>query len=50
MTIENLNIFKSIEDAKKQIADDKSLSPAMKSTIDLLILIISLLVNKLRDK
>ena len=47
MKVENINVFESIENAKKQIADDRSLSPAMRSTFDLLILIITLLANRL---
>lgn len=46
MKVENINIFESIENAKKQIASDKSLSPSVRSTIDLLILIITLLCNR----
>ena len=47
MKVENIDVTESIKNAKKQIAEDKSLSPSMKSTFDLLILIISLLVNRL---
>ena len=47
MKIENIDITNSIENAKQQIAADKSLSLGMRTTVELLILIISLLVNKL---
>lgn len=47
MKIENINIRASLKAAKKQVEEDKSLSPSMRSTIDLLILIINLLVNKI---
>jgi transposase len=47
MKIENIDISDSIESAKKQMAEDKNLSPAIKSTFELLILIITLLVNRL---
>jgi len=47
MKVENIDITKSIELAKDQIANDKTASPALKSTFSLLLLIISLLINKL---
>jgi len=47
MKVENIDVTSSIENAKKQIAEDQSLSPGMKSTVELLILIITLLVNRL---
>ncbi len=47
MKVENIDVTSSIENAKKQIADDKTLSSSMKATFELLILIITLLVNRL---
>ncbi len=47
MKIENIDINKSIEIIKKQMASDKSISPAIKSSIDLLILIVGLMGNRL---
>ena len=47
MKIENIDITKSIEKAKKQFANDQTVSPAARSTFELLILIIKLLINKL---
>jgi transposase len=47
MKINNINVFESIENAKKQMTLDKSLSPIIKATIDLLILVITLLVNRI---
>ena len=47
MKVEGINIIESIENAKKKVAEDKSLSPSIKTTIDLLIFIITLLINKL---
>ncbi len=47
MKVENIDVTESIENAKKQIAEDSTLSPALRSTFELLILIISLLVNRL---
>jgi transposase len=48
MKIENIDINKSIENIKNQMASDKSISPAMRSSIDLLILIVSLLGNRIQ--
>lgn len=48
MKIENIDVNKSIENIKQQMALDKTISPAMKSSIDLLILIVGLLGNRLQ--
>lgn len=47
MKVENIDVTSSIENAKKRIAEDQFLSSGMKSTVELLILIITLLVNRL---
>ena len=47
MKVENIDITKLVQKAKEQIANDKTVSPAVRSTVELLILVISLLVNKL---
>ena len=47
MTIENLNIEKVISSTEERIQKDKHLSPAMRESINLLILIIRLLVSRL---
>ena len=47
MKVENIDIGKLLEDAKQQITEDKTLSSGMKTTVNLLILVISLLINKL---
>jgi transposase len=47
VTIENIDVTQAIENAKKQIASDKSLSPSLRSTFELLILIITLLTSRL---
>ena len=47
MTIENINIEKSIASIQKKIKDDKSLSPLLIKAIDLLILIVQLLITRL---
>jgi transposase len=50
MNIENIDVKNSIDNARKQISEDKTLSLGMKSTVELLILIITLLVNRLGVK
>lgn len=47
MSINDINITETIENARKSLAEDKSVSPQVRSMMELLILIISLLVNKL---
>lgn len=48
MKIENIDVSKSIKNIKQQMASDKTISPATKSSIDLLILIVGLLGNRLQ--
>ena len=47
MKVENIDISSAIENARKQIKDDKSLSPGIKTTVELLILIVTILVEKI---
>ena len=47
MTIENINIEKSIASIQEKIKNDKSLSPSLIKAIDLLILIVQLLISRL---
>jgi len=47
MKIENIDIQATIEKAKSLMRDDKQLSPATKSMFEILILIITLLANRL---
>ena len=47
MKVENIDINNLVNDAKKQIEEDKDLSSSIKATMNLLIFVISLLVNKL---
>ncbi|HIC78175.1 MAG TPA: IS66 family transposase [Sulfurovum sp.] len=47
MTIENINIDETLKNASKLIAEDKELSPATKSLLEVLVLIITLLANRL---
>ncbi len=47
MTIENINVEETLKNAAKLIAEDKGLSPATKSLLEVLVLIITLLANRL---
>ena len=47
MTIENIDITVTLKRAEKLIAEDEGLSPATKSLLEILVLIISLLANRL---
>ena len=47
MTIENVNIDETLKNATKLIAEDKELSSATKSLLEVLVLIITLLANRL---
>lgn len=47
MTIENINIEKTIESTLKEVNSDKSLSPGLVNSINLLVLIIKLLISRL---
>ena len=44
---ESIDIHKAIENAKKQIAEEKHISSALRTTLELLLLIITLLLGKL---
>ncbi|BCL59721.1 hypothetical protein DGMP_04140 [Desulfomarina profundi] len=47
MTIDNINIEATLENAKKIIAEDKGLSSATKSLLEILVLVITLMANRL---
>lgn len=47
MSIDDINIDAVIRKAKKHIGEEKGISPAFKSTIELMLVIITLLVNRL---
>ena len=47
MTIDNINIEEIVEQVKSQIAGEKDLSPALKASLDLLLLLVTLLLNRL---
>ena len=47
MTIDNINIEETLKKAKELIEEEEGLSSAMKSMVELLLLVITLLVNRL---
>ena len=47
MTIDNINIEEIVEQVKSQIAGEKDLSPALKASLELLLLLVTLLLNRL---
>lgn len=47
MTVENINIEASIQSAKELIAKEKNLSPALKVALDVLLLLVTILANRL---
>ncbi|MBL4901234.1 IS66 family transposase [Desulfotalea psychrophila] len=47
MTIDHIDIDSTLKNAAKLIAEDKGLSPATKSLLEVLVLIITLMVNRL---
>ena len=47
MTINNINVEELVEQVKSQIAAEKDLPPAIKASLDLLLLVVTLLLNRL---
>ena len=47
MTVDNVNIEASIQSAKELIAKEKNLSPALKVALDVLLLLVTILANRL---
>ncbi len=47
MTIQNINITEVVERVKSQVAAEKNLSPALKASLKVLLLVVTLLANKL---
>src|SRR3990172_9381768 len=47
MTIQNISVEATIERVKTLIAEEKDLSPALKSSLEVLLLLVTLLVNRL---
>src|SRR3990170_7887126 len=47
MTIQNISVEATIERVKTLIAEEKDLSPALKSSLEVLLLLVTLIVNRL---
>jgi transposase len=47
MTIKNINVEEIVEQVKSQIAGEKDLSPALKASLELLLVLVTLLLNRL---
>ena len=47
MTVQNIDIDATLEKVNKLLAEEKGLSPAMRSMVELLVLLITLLVGRL---
>ncbi len=47
MTINNIDVEETIDRVKTQLAEEKDLSPALKSSLEVLLLLVSLLLNRL---
>lgn len=47
MKIENIDVTKTLENAKKLLQEDKNISPAVKSIFEILLVIINVLMNRL---
>jgi transposase len=47
MTIQNIDVEATIDRVKKLIAEEKEMSPALKASLEVLLLLVPLLVNKL---
>ncbi len=47
MVIESINVEKTVNDVKAQLSREKDLSPALKSSLELLLLLVSVLLNRL---
>lgn len=47
MTVENIDVSATLEKLKKQLQKEKNLSPTFRATVELLMLVVTLLVNRL---
>jgi transposase len=47
MTIENINVEESVAKVAKMLAEEKNISPAMKLSIEVLLMLVSVLLNRL---
>ena len=47
MTVDNINVEATVKRVTALIAEEKNLSPALKSSLEVLLLLISILINRL---
>ena len=47
MKVENIQVEETIERVRKQIEEEKDLSPALRASLELLLTLITLLLNRL---
>ena len=47
MTVENIDVEKSIQQVKDLIAHEKKLSPALKASLEVLLLLVTILASRL---
>ncbi|MBW2647753.1 MAG: IS66 family transposase, partial [Deltaproteobacteria bacterium] len=47
MTVENINVEKAIQRVNDLIAQEKDLSPALKASLEVLLLLVTILANRL---
>ena len=47
MTVDNINVEATIKKVQELLAQEQNLSPALRSTLDVLLLVVQLLVNRL---
>ena len=47
MTVDNINVEETVKRVAELIAEEKDLSPALKASLEVLLLLISILVNRL---
>ena len=47
MTVENINVEKAIQRVNDLIAQEKNLSPALKASLEVLLLLVTILTNSL---
>ncbi len=47
MTVENIDVAKTLEKAKNLLEEEKNISPALKATIEVMMLLVTILTNRL---
>ncbi|MCQ8119350.1 hypothetical protein [Methylomonas rosea] len=47
MTVDNIDVDATVKNVQQLLAEEANLSPALRSTLDILLLVVQLLVNRL---